>query len=800
MIAWFKREWWKSQEYTAVEIKMMSEIHRCFRESKCGTNEPPELKMGTNKMPQHEISDQDLLPSVWNDKLQDGLLSTEVQDMISDITEYMSLRVESKIGNPNDPWNLTCYELLVWMSRDLSGAKCNDDTLKMVENRIQYLIKLGDAKIFKPEDEKTRRKMLSVITAIRTTLQHKIKPIINREIANSCVRDYLTELKKFGKCVLDYGFQFLYFSLRDTPKLTPADICLLPDEFIQTRSGLLTKCLVDSSPYCTIFDTKDPSAMSRPNSESKIDLEDEVTFINPFIDDYNQLCIPKSLIEKPKEPLGIYEYLSGNARTSVKQTGVLEAFRLDNKTLRDFMEMHALLIELANTFMVCDQAYKSAGIGGDLLVYGQSNKLINNLMVTLKKLAEALTSCHNRIKMAISAQEAKDSGNTVASLPKGTKAWFKNIRNLPSINTHLEKTLALCTEQANKIQTSSNKISAEERLEIAKKQTMHFTETAELVSSHVNNFLTRQPMSEPSLNLSPRSPSAKLLLSPATRSPIEADGTGKQQIPGSRGRSSTFTMGVKPSSNGNLQQKVSSALTTPTTQLISSHKLDLRGSQTRFFTDNLINIIIQLIRAKNSLEKLQLKNNQLTSNRTAQLWIALSECSSLYKLNFTNNPKLFDVSQFLATQMESVNEFSDFIKSTKTLRMLHINSCGINNQSVAFIASCLSVNQSIEVLDLGSNPLGDDGIEAICAALQNNKKIYDLRLNYIEITNKGATHILELLKSCTQITDLMLDDESIGKEMKEKIGLQLFRNRQLILDQQNPFKNESKTHSHSSFK
>ncbi len=793
MWAYIKREWWKSKEYTPQEVKMITEIHRCFRESLCGNNPPPELAMGDNKMPQLEISDQDLLPSVWNDKLQDGLLSTEVQDMISDITEYMSLRFEAEIGNSNDPWNLTCYELLVWMTRDLSGAKCNDNTLEMVNNRIQYLIKLADAKIFKPSDEKIRRTMLSVITSIRTTLQHKIKPIINREIANSCVREYLTELKKFGKTALDYGFQFLYFALRDTTKLPPADICLLPEEVTQTRTGLFLKCLAESPSYCKIFDTKAPSLTESSNRDDKP--ENEVTFINPFIDDNNQLCIPKSLLDNSKDPISIYQYLSGFARASVKPTGILEAFRIDNKIILDnFVEMHALLIELAKTFMVCDEAYKSAGIGGDLLVYGQSNNLINSLMDTLKKLAEFLMKCHTQIKAAINDQQAREAGNSVASLPKGTKAWLKNIQNLSSINKQFESTLSLCVDQANKIQTNSNKITAEERLEIAKKQTLYFAETAELISSHVERFLTRQPVAELTHTNSPKAASPRFFPGspPGIRSPAEASNSEKLLIPSSRGRSSTFAMGVKPAAaEENKQTTLLSDTTTLTHSTQDPNMLDLKSTSTRVFTDNLVHCAVQLIKAKKSLTILQLKNNQLTSNRTALLWKTLADCKTLTELNCANNPLLFDLTDFSGTRMESVNSFSEFIKSTKTLTTLCLENCGIDFRIAGFLASSISINQTLEVLDLGSNPLGDEGIEAICVALQNNKKIVDLRLSYIQISDKGANHILELLKVCTQITDLMLDDRSISKEMMDKIGMQLYNNRQKLIDQQNPFINKS---------
>jgi len=785
----------------------MGQIQRSFISCNCGTEVPAELKMGANKLPEHEIQAEHLSKSYWNDRLLEGLLYTETQDMVSDITEYLTIRSSRNEGNSNDPWNLVCYELLVWLTAYLSGAKCNKDTLETVQARHKYLNTLADPKVFNVNDDGSARTMLGVLTGIKKIFIDKVIPIIEREIANTHVRDHLAELKMFGKVVLDYGFQFLYFALRKTADPPAADISCLSTKITSSRSGQLLECLAQTSAYCKIFETHDPFYPEGSNTtDSPLPSQDQ-TFANPFIDANNQLALPHSLQAVTKCD-NLDDFLGEKGqRKSGQKTGIYKPFRENPNQLNNYVEMHALLLELAKTFIACDEAYKSAGIGGDLLIYGESNKLINELMATLKKLSEALFACHNRIKAATNKQEGIETSKISANLSTTAKNWLENYRNLASINTQLENSLNLCIRQANFIQESSNRISVTARFDIAKKQTLYFTQTATWISSHVNQFLERGSSGQSShqpqaASLRPRSPtSPRISLEPAPpKSPRESSLFSENTASIPRARSTTITIGVKTSSTSSILTKKPNKNPGESTHTAAPRDiLDLRRNANRVITDNSIKFIAQRLLKTPELTVVNLKNNLLSASNTEALWKALRQCTTLRELILTNNPTLLSVTlnskagkSAQSTNIEligqSISAVREFIENTTCLRTLKINACGLDTTSACLIANGLAKNNTIEVLDIRSNPLGNDGVAAICGALQNNTKLYDLRIAYVQLTDIGANHVLTLLKNCQQITDIMLDDAGVSEAMKQKICHQLQANRDKLLSEENPFR------------
>ncbi len=475
-----KRHIGKDKQYTVDEENAMRIIQRCFIESRAGKEVPIELRMGENKMPYQEVATEDSLKSFWIPRLKDGLLSTEADTLVGDICAYVDYRSNRrwfKDGNSNDPYNLFCFEFLTWLTRDLSGASCNEETLTMVKARVSYLVKIETTTIFPPETgaEKT---MLNVLVSLRTMLEHTVSPIINREIANYHARNHLQSLRLHGKNILNYGFQFLYYVLRKTKKTPTANITSFPPEIAQTKSGQLLQCLIDTPEYCTIF------AQGRSCAG----------MTNPFANSENKISIPAELLEEVRNCTTIVGHLGkSKQRKDAKKTGIYEPFRENSVLLEAFVEMHALLVELARAFVACDEAYDLAGVGGDLLVYGESNQQINQLMVTLKNLCNALSTCHGQIKTHTSKQELNDTSKKKSKVSTLGEQWLQNYNKLPSINNQLEEALKDCNIQAAYVQMKAKEISIEERIQKAKDKTVFFAQTAVLLSNHIEHFLKREP-------------------------------------------------------------------------------------------------------------------------------------------------------------------------------------------------------------------------------------------------------------------------------------------------------------------
>lgn len=759
------REWFKTNPLSQKEYDMLIQIQRRITDSKCCINPPPdELRLVENqRTPQHRVTADDLLPNVWNTRLKLGLLTSDVQDMIADITAYLRSRGEANIGNANDPWALTCYELLWWMARDLSGVTCDEQAETMIKCRISYINKLIADDIFETAKEESEKKlkstMLQVLTATRIRLERIKKFIVDLEIANSSVREHLYKLNIEGTKILNYGFQFLCFILRDTNKINKiltADIFQLPVEILETRTGQLLKCLIDSPIYLEFFGVN----FNIPE-QNDTPAENEESFVvdNPFYNE-NQLCIPLSIIKDLKKSKQIHSFLTG--KYSSKDSGILKSFNENKDLLTTFLDMHAILIEIAYAIFACNVGHKSAGVGGELLVYTKSHDVMTALMETLTNLFQEFSRCHSKLRFATGKMEDQLSTKTGIFLSSDEQAWLQFLTGeIPSISTQLDQAFSSSATFIKKILMSSNNISPQERYTMAKKQTEYFADTARIISDHVNSVLSKQPLQIEHDNTSPPAPRSPHQNGPRFLSP-RSSGAGN--------------VGALPdiSETGQLIQS-ESEVSQP--ELM---KLDYRRTPQKEINDNNCRFTVGLItRNKHNLGVVILKNNSLTTSSTKILWDTLAECPLLREVDVQYNLNLLTYDPRLINSQESLNAFSTFLALSPSLSILNIKSCGLDSHSAKIIGDGLRKNRTLTILDIGSNTLGNEGIKEICLALHDHPKLHDLRLTFIDITDEGAQYIFELLDKNKNITDLHMDEgRSVSDEMILKISRLLYERAQ----------------------
>lgn len=820
-----KRNVGKSKEYTADEKSKMDIIHRSFIESQCGKEIPIELRMNENDMPYQEVATEDSLKSFWIPRLREGLLSTEADTMVGDIcafVDYRSNRRWFKDGNSNDPYNLFSYYFLTWLTRTLSGAPCDKATLNMVKAHVTFLVKIESTNIFPPESG-AQKNMLDVLVSLRTTLQHTIIPIINREIANFHAREHLQALRLHGKNILNYGFQFLYYVLSKTKNLPPANITSLSPEIAQTKRGKLLECLIETSEYRAIFGEK----------------REFGGIENPFADSENKLCIPEELLAGGGKSRKIVDFLGK------KDTGIFEPFRKNSVLLEAYLEMHALLVELARAFSACEDAYDLAGIGGDLLAYSGSNQQINELMETLKKLCNALSTCHGQIRSHTSKQEIAEAAKKGIKRSALAECWLENYGKLSSINQQLEGALTDCNIQAAFVQTQATKISPEERLQSAKDKTLFFSETAVLLSNHITHFLKREPTpqlmaasprhrSGSSLPLRSRSMStiSSGVSRPSMLSTLQNGASNSMTIPTRVARSGTSlppsprNASPIPSPRGvrlgsviavdiptSSAQEAENAHSSPgrksmmgtrrATQsspppvqrntLLASQRemattLDLRGQQRsadlplgRIITDDSIDVAIQMLSAMPNVVEVMLMDNKITAPGAAPLCEALRQCKSLQILNLSNNPALF-VDDMCGKYV------GELLRHHSALEQLFLSNCGLTLTSVCTLANALRCNTVLECLDIGNNNLDDDCLHALCLSLEQHTNFNRLNISdNRRITDAGGGHILELLKKNPNILEVNLNGTGVSAWMIGAIRERIRSNSQLLEDSANPF-------------
>ncbi len=65
----------------------------------------------------------------------------------------------------------------------------------------------------------------------------------------------------------------------------------------------------------------------------------------------------------------------------------------------------------------------------------------------------------------------------------------------------------------------------------------------------------------------------------------------------------------------------------------------------------------------------------------------------------------------------------EYLRVNKTLKVLSMNGCGINNEMMGAIGRGLQMNEGVELISLKHNAIGDDGIVEVCKGFTENKQI-----------------------------------------------------------------------------
>ena len=75
-------------------------------------------------------------------------------------------------------------------------------------------------------------------------------------------------------------------------------------------------------------------------------------------------------------------------------------------------------------------------------------------------------------------------------------------------------------------------------------------------------------------------------------------------------------------------------------------------------------------------------------------------------------------------------------------------------------ASCLGkllkVNNSLQVLDMGSNPIGDDGVSSVANGLQYNKTLTKLKVHECGLSVKGTSCTVAIRQSSNNLVTPLL--------------------------------------------
>ena len=102
---------------------------------------------------------------------------------------------------------------------------------------------------------------------------------------------------------------------------------------------------------------------------------------------------------------------------------------------------------------------------------------------------------------------------------------------------------------------------------------------------------------------------------------------------------------------------------------------------------------------------------------------------------------------------------SNAVRETTSLKTLNVYGCGITSQGAEELSRALAQNSSLEKLDIGGNKgVGNEGIRHIAEALEHNKQLKELWIGRCGMTDKGAAYLASALSVNNTLKMLHMGD------------------------------------------
>eukprot|EP01012_Entosiphon_sulcatum_P056694 TRINITY_DN8038_c0_g1_i3.p1 TRINITY_DN8038_c0_g1~~TRINITY_DN8038_c0_g1_i3.p1 ORF type:complete len:908 (+),score=95.27 TRINITY_DN8038_c0_g1_i3:280-2724(+) len=169
-----------------------------------------------------------------------------------------------------------------------------------------------------------------------------------------------------------------------------------------------------------------------------------------------------------------------------------------------------------------------------------------------------------------------------------------------------------------------------------------------------------------------------------------------------------------------------------------------------------------------ALTRIDLGANNISDKGATKLAAALKRNTNIVYLDLHEN-RLHEES---AAALSAV--FPEFGVKTLIIAKNQLESKGAEA-----IATNLSTNTSLTVLDLSANLIGDSGLEKLMTAIAENKSITTLKLASNKFENRAATHIASALQKNSTLLSLYLQWNDLGARGAKTLGDALQTNNSL---------------------
>ncbi|CAF3338678.1 unnamed protein product [Rotaria socialis] len=160
--------------------------------------------------------------------------------------------------------------------------------------------------------------------------------------------------------------------------------------------------------------------------------------------------------------------------------------------------------------------------------------------------------------------------------------------------------------------------------------------------------------------------------------------------------------------------------------------------------------------------KLRLEHNEISGNGATTLADILYTNTSLVELNLSSNQISDTGARALARALSINNE---------TMEWLELDSNNITDDGADYLADMLKTNTTIEILNLGSNAIGDRGVRQLISAItshNNTLQCLNLTSNKL-ITDACVNDLIKMIQHNQSNHVVWLNNCSLSKNAVEKL-------------------------------
>ena len=185
-------------------------------------------------------------------------------------------------------------------------------------------------------------------------------------------------------------------------------------------------------------------------------------------------------------------------------------------------------------------------------------------------------------------------------------------------------------------------------------------------------------------------------------------------------------------------------------------RIDLSGQR---LTDELMNTVAEEALIKKRCIEIDLGGNQITSQGVLIISKALNTGVSLQRLYLGGNRIADEGAFYLGPSM-----------CNSSLKVLGLSDCGITDRGAQYLSDMLRAKQTLTVLGLEDNDIGNKGVALLVYGLESNKRLRRLLLARNKaISDSCVNDIINMLGHNQTLQRLDLRDCNLSQNAKERL-------------------------------